>query len=224
MVKGVVYKCNGSTWSKSVVKDTSNGTGTTYDEGFIQHYSATEKTWHENYPMEQLYEAYFNAQWTQGYKYATGQILDTATWGDHPRCGDATANFCGLWGFDRAAMQAFVADGVVQDIQIEVMFDDPSHAGNPYVYFFPHVYTSKPSSWSGYNANSTYKTYSQFNQTGADYTRWIKLPVGAWLGGSMGGVVVHADATAANSARFAGKTTSHSLNGFNTRLWIQVLK
>lgn len=224
MGKGVVYKSNGTTWTKSTVKDTSNTTGTTFDDGLVKHYNAGAATWDQNYPMEQVYEAYFNVQWTQGYKYGSGQILDSATWGDHPRCGDATADFVGLWGFDRQAMKDFVGTGVLQDIQIIVMFDDPGHNGNPVCDFYPHVYTAKPGSWSGMNANSNYKTTSTFTQTQADYTRWIKLPLGAWLSGSCGGVVVHAAATAANSARFAGKTTSHGLNSYNTQMYLKVLK
>jgi len=32
MGKGVVWKCNGSAWSKSQVKDTGNGTSTAWDD------------------------------------------------------------------------------------------------------------------------------------------------------------------------------------------------
>lgn len=218
MSDGVLYKANASTWTKSVAKK-MNATAVT--DGVVKHADAT--TWYDNYPMEQLYDQYFNATWTKGYK-ADGTKLDLATWGDHPRSGD-TADFVGMFGFDRTAMQNFVEAGIVQAIQIEIMFDDPSHAGNPIVNFFPHVYTSEPATWSGANANTNYTTQSTFNQTGYDFTRWIVMPVGAWLGGTMGGICVRApSATGGNSARFAGRTTSHDLNGFNTRLWIQVLK
>jgi hypothetical protein len=215
---GVVYKFNASTWSKSQSKKMN---ATTITDGKIRHANAT--TWYDNYPMEQLYEQYFNVVWTQGYT-GSGEKLDTATWGDHPRSGDSV-DFIGLFGFDRAAMQSFVSTGTIQEIKIEVMFDDPSHSGNPQVTFGAHIYTSKPTTANWDYINNAYTVTSTFTQTGSDFTRWIILPDAAWIGGDMGGVAIWSpSATAANSARFAGKTTSHDLNTFNTRLYIQVLK
>lgn len=226
MSDGVLYKSDGNAWTKSVCKDTTNGDSPTvpFDDGLVKHCNGS--AWFTNYPMEQLYEQYFNALWTHGYKYGTGQILDEATWGNHPRCGDATADFCGMWGFDNAAIKTFVGSGIVKQIQIEVMFDDPTHSGTPSVYFSPHTYkqSTAPGSFSKTYVDEAYKTTSVFGQTGADYTRWIVMPVGSYKAGAMGGIFVHATATAGNSARYAGKTTSNGLNGFNTRLWIQVLK
>lgn len=219
MSDGVLYKSNGTTWTKSVNKR-MNGTATT--DGIVKHSNGS--TWYNNYPMEQLYESYFNVTWTHGYN-GSGVKLDETTWGNHPRSGDATSNFYGLWGFDRVAMQNFVSTGIVQNIQIEVMFDDPSHTSNPVVNFFPHTYTALPASYSGTYGNTTYTQQETFVQTGADFTRWVTLPVGAWLSGNFAGVVCHApSATAGNSCRFAGTTTSNGLNGFNTRVLIQVLK
>jgi hypothetical protein len=229
VTKGVVYKNNGTTWTKCTVKDTGNGTSTTWDDGKIQHWYAGGNKWEDNYPMEQLYEQYFNVTWTHGYKWGTGQILDEATWGNHPRCGDATADFCGMWGFDNTALKNFVTStGKIQKLQIEVMFDDPTHASNPYVYFGAHTYaqSTAPTSFSQskVNTTSTNIVYHTFVQTGADFSTWITLPITAYLSGTMGGVYVHASATAGNSARFAGKTTSNGLNAYTSRLYVQVLK
>jgi hypothetical protein len=217
MGKGVLYKSNASTWSKSQSK---KFTASAISTGKVRHANAS--TWFDNYPMEEIFTQTFGVSWTQAYN-GSGVKLDSATWGDHPRCGDSV-NFQGLFGFDNDAMRTFVASGVIQSIKFTCMFDDPSHAGTPVVSFAPHVYTSKPTSYNGNNANKNYATSSTFNQTGADYTRQITLPIGAWLNGSFGGVLVYAGATAGNSTRFAGKTTSHSLNGYNSVIEISVLK
>lgn len=218
MSKGELLKANATTWSKSTCNKMS---ATAITDGKVQHANAT--TWFDNYPMEQLHQQYFNVVWTQAYN-GSGTKLDPATWGDHPRSGDSI-NFHGLFGFDRAAMQSFVAGGEVVKVQILVQFNDPSHAGNPTVHFAPHVYTSKPASYDGINANFNYMTSSQFNQTGADYNRWIELPVGAWLSGNMGGIVIRGAApSAGNSAIFSGKTTSHGITWFSSLINLEVIK
>ena len=51
MVKGVIYKCNGSSWSKTIVKDTGINS-TTWDDGYIKHWDAVNNGWQLNYPME----------------------------------------------------------------------------------------------------------------------------------------------------------------------------
>lgn len=218
MGKGELLKANATAWSKS---QSQKMNATTASDGKVQHANAT--TWFDNYPMETVQEQYFNVVWTQAYN-GSGVKLDAATWGDHPRAGDSIG-FRGLWGFDNAAMKSFVGTGTIQKLQVEVMFDDPSHAGNPSLRFGAHIYKSKPSSANWNDINNLYTTDSQFMQTGSNYTRWITLPNAAWIDGNMGGMAVWATAnTAGNSARFAGKTTSHSMNSFNTRLLIQVLK
>jgi hypothetical protein len=214
---GVLYKFNASTWSKSQSKKFNSGA---ISDGKVRHANAS--TWFDNYPMEQIFTTTFDVVWTQAYN-GSGVKLDSATWGDHPRCGDSI-NFQGLFGFDNSAMKSFVSNGVIQSIKFTCMYDDPSHAGTPVVSFAPHVYTSKPSSYNGNQANKNYNASSTFNQTGADYTRQISLPVGAWLNGSFGGVLIYAGATAGNSVRFAGKTTSHGLNAYNSQIEISVLK
>lgn len=217
MADGVLYKANGTTWTGSQAKKSN---GTTLTANVIKHSNGT--TWYDNFPMEQIYTQNFNVVWTQGYN-GSGVFLDPPTWGDHPRSG-GSVNFQGLFGFDRAAMQAFVASGVIQSIKITVMFDDPAHAGNPVVNFCPHVYASKPGSWDGNNLNKNYAATSTFVQTGADFTRQITLPVGAWLSGNMGGVAIYGTTAAGDSCVFAGKTTALGLNSYNSVLEISVLK
>jgi hypothetical protein len=218
MGKGVLWKANTANWSETICK---KFTTTTMSDGRIRH--AGTSTWYDNYPMDSLEEQYFNVVWTQGYN-ASGVKLDAATWGDHPRAGDSIG-FIGLWGFDNAAILAFLGDGTIEEISIEVMFDDPSHAGNPSLIFAPHIYHSKPASASWDNINQTYKAYSTFNQTGSDYTRWISLPTPNLIYADIGGIAVWAASnTPANSARFAGKTTSNGMNAFNSRLRMRVTK
>lgn len=218
MSEGALEKSNATTWSDSICK---KSTASAWSDGVIKHSDGT--TWHDNYPMEQLYEQYFNVSWTQAYN-GTGVKLDTATWGVHPRVGD-TIGFMGFFGFDNAALKNFVGNGVVTGLQIEVMFDDPEHIQHPDVKFAAHTYTSKPSSASWNAIKTAYFSQSKFWQTGEDFKRWVSLPVGAWSNGEMAGVAVFAaENIAANSARFAGNVTSHGLNAFNTRLFVQVLK
>jgi hypothetical protein len=217
---GVLYKANATVWSKSQAKKFS---ASAVEDGSVKHADAS--TWYKNYPMQQTYEAYFNASWTHGYKWGTGQILDEATWGNHPRCGDATADFCGMWGFDHTAIANFIGTGVLQALQIEVMFDNPSHTGNPAVYFGKHnqKLSTHPSTFSQAWCNTTTITNKTFTNTGADYESWITLPTTLWTT-DFGGIYVHATPTATNSARFAGTTTSNGLNGYNSRLYVKVLK
>lgn len=220
MSDGVLYKANASAWSKSQAKKFS---ASAVEDGIVKHADAT--TWYKNYPMEQYYEQYFNVTWTHGYKWGTGQILDEVTWGNHPRAGDATADFCGMWGFDYNAIASFVGTGQVTGLQIEVMFDNPSHTGNPVVYFGGHNYraSSRPGSFSQSWCNQSNIVNRTMTNTGADYETWVVLPTNAYISG-FGGIYVHASATAMNSCRFAGTATSNSLNGYNSRLWVQVYK
>jgi hypothetical protein len=207
-----------TTWNKSQSAKTN---ATERNDGRIQ--AATATGWVDVYPMETLHEQYFNATWTHGTN-GSGTMLDSATWGDHPRSGDS-ANFHGFFGFNRTALRNFVADGIVQDIQIQVRAIAVSHAGHPDARFGAHNITSKPSSVNISGLNKSTYQQEKFNQTGSNITRWIKIPVSLWNNGNFAGVSVWApSATAANSQRYAGLTTSHGVTGYNTRLFIQVLK
>jgi hypothetical protein len=217
MSDGVLYKYNATTESKSQAKKFN---ASAESDGVVQHANAT--TWFDNYPMEQLYDQTFDVVWTQGYN-GSGVKLDPATWGDHPKSGD-TIDFKGAFGFDRAAMQAFVANGQVQWVKIQVKLIDPAHAGDPDVWFAPHTYTSKPASWSEANVNTTYQVKETYIQTGTDIVRTVEFPAEAWLNGQLGGFRVDGAAEPSDSATFAGKTTSNGITSFNSRITIQVLK
>jgi hypothetical protein len=217
MAKGEFKKANATIWTNSQAR---KFTASAITQNTIKHANAT--TWFDNYPqVAATEEKYFNVVWTQPYN-KSGVKLDAATWGDHPRAGDSVG-FIGLFGFDRAAMQSFVGTSKILSIQLECLFIDPSHAGNPALTFGAHIYASKPNSSNWNDINNLYVVDSTFNQTGSNIVRWIHLPVAAWIGGSMGGVAVWAKSnTAANSARFAGKTSSHGVSAFNSRLYIKV--
>ena len=220
MSDGVLYKYNATTWSKSQAKKYN---ASVISDGKVRHANAT--AWFDNYPMEQVFTDTFDVTWTQAFN-GSAVKLDSATYGNHPRSGDSV-NFHGFFGFDRPAMQAFVANGIVQSIEITVMFADPSHGGNPIVNFSPHTYLNWTEAVNAGNfnkLNKNIKTTSTFVQTGGNFERTISLPVSAWSGGQMGGVGIWGTATAANSARFAGDITSHNLNAYTTKLEIQVLK
>lgn len=218
MAKGAFVKANTSTWSNTICK---KFTTNTMNDGKIMHANMT--TWSDNYPQEGLEETqYFDAVWTQSYN-GSGVLLDPPTWGDHPRSGDSI-DFKGAWGFNRTAMTDFVGNGSIQSLQIEVKFIDPSHAGNPEVWFAPHVYTSKPPSWNEVNVSTTYQVKSTFTQTGGNFTRWISFLPAAWMGGNMAGIRIDGRSEPSGSAVFAGKTTSNGITAFNTRLLIRVLR
>src|SRR4051812_7173986 len=217
MSDGVLYKSTASTWSKSVCKKSS---ASAWTDGKVRHSNGS--TWFDNYPMEQLYDQTFDVVWTQGYNGA-GAKLDAATWGDHPKSGDSI-DFKGAFGFNQNDMRAFVGNGIVQWVKIQVKFIDPAHAGDPDVWFAPHTYTSKPPQWSEANVNTNYQTKTTYLQTGGDIVRTITFPAEAWLNGSLGGFRVDGAAEPSDSATFAGKTTSNGITAFNSRITIQVLK
>lgn len=219
---GVVYKCvDGKSWAKSTVMDTGN-TSTTFDAGKVRHCD-DGVVWYDNYPMEKPYEQYFNATWTQSYN-ESGVKLDTKVHGDHLKAGD-TYGFIGMWGFNNTDIKKFVADGVITSLMIEVMYDTPADNHDPTVYFAAHDRKTEPNVADFLNIWESFKTTKVFNSASADYKTWVTLPVDNWLDGEMGGVAVWgASDTVGNYARFAGKTTSNGLNGFNTRLFVKVLK
>jgi len=218
MGKGEFQKEADTTWSDTQAKKFNAKTGTT---GKVMHSSSN--AWHENYPQTNVYEQYFNVTWTQGYN-GSGTKLDYGVWGEHPKAGD-TFGFIGLFGFNNADLKNFVAGGVVQNMQIEVAIDSPSSGADPDIYFGTHTYWSKPESTEWAFIDSQYKTLSKFVNYGYDYRKWVSIPVLGWWNGSMGGVACWGEtSTAADAARFAGKSTSHGMVGFNTRLFIKVLK
>lgn len=224
MGHGVIYKCiDGKRWEKTVVKDTGN-TSDVFDDGKVRHCDDGSK-WYDNYPMEKYYEQYFNAWWTQGYK-GNGDKLTNKDFGDHPRAGDTTG-YIGMWGFNNEALKDFVADGIVTSMKIEVMYDDPTDNKTPTITFGCFNNKTEPNRADAefIFSNPEYTVDKTFTKTDADYKTWITLPVACWLNGEFGGVACWGKTnTSANYARFAGEHTSHSLNAFNTRLFLKVFK
>ena len=223
MGDGVIWKCiDGKSWAKTTVQDTGNSSDV-FDAGKIMHCEKGNK-WYWNFPMERSYEQYFNATWTQGYM-GSGTKLSTSTYGDHPRAGD-TEGFIGMWGFDNTAMKKFVADGVIQSLQIQVVYDDPSGTAVPDIKFAADDRKTEPNVANFLNIWESFSTERTFTNTADNYySTWVILPVANWLNGDMGGVACWGKTnTASDYARFAGKTTSGGLTGYNTRLFIKVLK
>ena len=217
MSRGVVYKCvDGKKFEKTTVQDTGNSS-TVFDSGKVRHCD-DGVTWYDNYPMEAIFDKYFNATWSAGFdKY--GNILATKDYGDHPRAG-GTQEYKGMWGFDNAAIKSFISGGEVQQMMIEVNFADPDHAGTPLLTFAPHDRKTKPNSFNFLNVWESYDVSQSFTQTGDSYSKWIMLPNGSWLDGDMGGVAVWAASNVATSlTRFSGVSEL-----FNTRLFVKVLK
>jgi curved DNA-binding protein CbpA len=217
MADGVIYKYNATTFSESQAKKFN---ASAISDGRVRHANAT--TWFDNYPMEREFTETFPVSWTHGYNGA-GAKLDEATWGNHPRSGDSV-DFKGVWGFDRTAMRNFVADGRITLIQLKIKFIDPSHAGNPSVWFAPHTVTSKPTQWNEANVNTSYQVKSIFYQTGSDIVRTITFSDAAWMGGNLAGFRADGTTAAGDSARFAGTTTSHGVNAYTSQITIRVIK
>lgn len=153
MGKGVIYKCNGSTWSKSTVQDTGNTTSTTWDAGLIKHCNGS--TWYDNYPMEQSYTQTFNATWSQGWK-GDGTRLDEGVWNENILTG-STTGFRGMLGFNQSAIQAFLGTGDygnVTSARLLINCYETTLNGAPDVQIGKHSYKSLPSgTWTGQNTD-----------------------------------------------------------------------
>jgi hypothetical protein len=217
-MKGDFQKDQDTTWNDTITKKFNNKAGTT---GKVMH--ATSNEWHENYPQTKLYEQYFNVAWTQGYN-GSGAKLDYSVHGDHPKAGD-TFGFIGLFGFNNADLKSFVDNGEVQNIQIEVAVDSNISGVSPDIYFGSHFYWEKPNTVNWQYIDSQYKTLTRFVNYGYDYRKWVQIPIEGWWNGTLGGIAVWGEtSTAADYARFAGKTTSHQMIAFNSRLFVKVLK
>lgn len=215
MTKGVLYKFNATTWSKSQSKKMS---ATAITDGKVRHANAT--TWYDNYPMEQEYTQLFNVTWTQGYN-GSGVKLDPATWGDDLFTGD-TVDFHSMLGFDKTAIQNFVANGSILSVKMVINLKDTSTNGSPDVYFCPHVYSSAPSSLDLNNWNKSYLSSFQFpNKQVGGY--WITLTKDHIKNPNTGvffnGIAMYAHtATAEDSGRWNGKSS------YTSKLEIKVLK
>ncbi|HSW76119.1 MAG TPA: hypothetical protein VLG50_03700 [Candidatus Saccharimonadales bacterium] len=214
MSDGVLYKANASTWSKSVSKKFGSNW---VDDGVVKHANAS--TWFKNYPMEQEYEQYFSSTWSKAYQSA-GIPLDTGVWGDQLWSGGSQMQGKTLIGFDKNAINNFVAAGQLLDIQIIINLEPYTHNGNGTAYFAPHQYTAQPSHFDWVNINQNYITSKTFIK-GAWGGYWIDLPntVYTAMNASMGGICIYSnDNSDVNSLQFTGRS------GYNTQLYVRVLK
>ena len=215
MGKGELLKANATAWSKS---QSSKMSATAITDGKVQHANAS--TWYDNYPMVQEWEWDFGVQWTQGYN-ASGVKLDPATWGDDLFTGD-TVGFQSMLGFDKTAIQNFVAAGEILSVKLLINLKSTSLNGSPDVYFVPHTYSSIPSSLNRDNWNENYKSSYKFpNKSYGGY--WIDLTKNHIFHPSVGfyfnGIGMYGFTnTAEDSGRWNGRSS------FNSLLRIKVLK
>ena len=217
MGKGVIYKSNGTTWSKSTVQDTGNDTSTVWDAGVIKHCNGT--TWYDNYPMEQYYTSTFNATWSQGWR-GDGVRLDDGVWQGNILVG-STTNYRGMLGFSQSAIAAFIAGGTVTSAKLLVNCYETTLNGAPDVQFGKHTYTSKPSgTWTGQNTWWTDQA-SLHVPNGATGGYWVTLNPSQLLynGVAIGGFALRGEAaTDENHGKFSG------VSSFTSKLQITVLK
>ena len=220
MGKGVLYKANASTWSKSQSKKFN---ATTISDGKVRH--ADAGTWYDNYPMEQLYTATFSANWSNGWR-GDGVKLDEGVWQSNILVG-STTNYMGMWGFDQNAIQAFLAPnkdfGGVTSAKLWVNCYETTTNGSPDVLIGKHSYTSEPSgTWNGANADYGDSVLLHVpNQALGGYVVTLKTTQITLKDKrtAIGGIAIKGqEATNENHGKFNG------VNSYNTRLEITVLK
>jgi hypothetical protein len=117
-------------------------------------------SWYVNYPRIKEYSAYFGCTWTQGYNKSNTHLWDP-TWGDKIYVGGADG-FKSLIGFDKNAIQAFVAGGYITQVVLLINLEGTSLNGHPTVNFLPHAYTSEPTVWDDWYLNEAYTTQYTF--------------------------------------------------------------
>lgn len=220
MTKGVLYKFNASTWSKSQAKKFN---ATTISDGKVRHANAT--TWYDNYPMEQSYTQTFNATWSQGWR-GDGVRLDDGVWQGNIITG-STTNYKGMYGFDKTAIQNFLGTGQfgnVTSAKLLVNCYEMASGGAPDVVFGKHSYASEPAgNWDGATNTDWGDSSSLHINNGAVGGYWITLnPTQITMADgitAIGGIALRG-ATALNEdmAKF------NTIGTFTTKLEITVLK
>lgn len=214
MTKGVLYKFNASTWSKSQSKKMS---ATAISDGKVRHANAT--TWFDNYPMEQSYTDTFNASWSQGYR-GDGVALDDGVWNSNIITG-STTNYRGLFGFNKTAIANFIAGGTVTAASIRINCYETTTNGSPDIQLGKHSFTSEPSSYNG-TTNTNWTDLKDFhinNQVTGAYTVTLNPSQILINGVAIGGIALRGQAaTDENMGKFSG------VNTFTTYLTITVLK
>jgi hypothetical protein len=219
MADGVLYKANATTWTKSQAKKFNAATMT---DGQVRHANAT--TWYDNYPMEQYYTKTFNATWSQGWR-GDGVRLDDGVWKGNVLVG-STTGFRGMFGFDQAAIQAFLGPakyGNVTSARLLINCYETTTNGSPDVAIGKHSYSSKPAgTWTGQNTD--YGNGATLHvPNGATGGYWVTLPnatitlVDGYT--AIGGIALKATSnTDENHGKFSG------VSSFTTKLEITVLK
>jgi hypothetical protein len=215
MSKGVLYKANGSAWSKSQAK---KGNGSVMSATVVKHSNGS--TWYDNYPMEQLYTDKFTATWSQGWIW-NGTRLDDTAWYNRIIVGSSTG-YRGMYGFKQSDIAAFIGNGVVQSARLHLNCYETTTNGAPDVQFGKHSYTSEPAgTWTGQNVDWTnYSSLHVPNKATGGY--WVTLnpsQIRMSNGAALGGIALRA---ASNTDENMGKFSSYT--DFTTELEITVLK
>ena len=220
MTKGVLYKCNGSAWTKSLAKKCN---GSSWTDGKVRHCDGS--AWYDNYPMETLQTQQFSATWSQGY-LGSGTPLDDGVWQGNIITG-STTNYRGMFGFNQSAIQSFLGSGQfgnVQSARLLINCYETTVNGSPDVVIGKHSYTSEPSgSWNG-STNADWGDSSTLHvPNGQLGGYWITLnPTQITMANgttAIGGIALRG-ATALNEdmGKFNG------VSSFNTILEVTVLK
>lgn len=220
MTKGVLYKFNASTYSKSFAKKYN---GNAESDGKVMHGNAS--TMFDNYPMEQEFTQTFDVKWSNGWR-GDGVKLDKGVWQTNILVG-STTNYMGMYGFDKNAIQAFLAPnkdfGGVTKALLYVNCYETTTNGSPDVLIGKHSYASEVAgTWNGQNTD--YGDSSKLhvpNQALGGYQVTLN-PSQITLADrrtAIGGIAIKGEtATSENHGKFNG------VNSYNTRLIITVLK
>lgn len=215
MGKGVLYKFNNSTWSKSQCKKFN---ASAISDGKVKH--GDNVNMYDNYPMEQLYTQTFNATWSNGWIW-NGTKLDDTAWYGNIITGSSTG-YRGMFGFNQASIASFIGSGVVQSARLLVNCYETTTNGSPDVQFGKHSYTSEPAgTWTGQNVDWTnYASLHVPNKAVGGY--WVTLHpslIRMSNGAALGGIALRG---ATNTDEDMGKFSG--VSSYTTKLEITVLK
>jgi hypothetical protein len=217
MSKGVLYKANGSAWSKS---QAMKGNGDYMTKGKIMHSNGT--TWYDNFPMEEYFTREFPVTWSQGYKVDGTPLHDTAWYGNI--ITGSTTNYRGMLGFNQGEINSFISGGTVTSAKLLINCYETTLNGSPDVVIGKHQYTSEPAEGSYWNGETNaywgdYSTLHVPNKKTGGYWVTLKPSQITFNGKAIGGIALRgASATAEDMGKFSGK------NQFTSKLQITVLK
>jgi hypothetical protein len=219
MGKGVLYKSNGSSWSKSLARKANDSR---VADTIVKHSDGS--SWYDNFPMEQYYTKTFIATWSQGWR-GDGVRLDDGVWKGNILVG-STTNFRGMLGFNKNDIQAFLGPnkfGNVTSARLLINCYETTTNGSPDVQIGKHSYASKPAgTWTGQNSDwGDLSSLHVPNQALGGY--WVTLkPTQITLADgytAIGGFSFRAEAaTNENHGKFNG------VSSFASKLEVTVLK